>query len=75
MLMDRGAGLALVDSAGLTPLHHVAFGGHVPTARRLLAAGVPVNLRDKKERTPLTIAVKQGHAEVADLLRRHGGEE
>ncbi|NIN67511.1 MAG: ankyrin repeat domain-containing protein, partial [Anaerolineae bacterium] len=55
-----------------TPLHKAAFGGNVELARLLLERGADVAAMTDDGRTPLDIAIERGHAELADVLRRHG---
>jgi len=45
--------------------------GDVPMVRALLDAGADVNGTDSE--TPLQAALEQGHADVAAILREHGG--
>jgi ankyrin repeat protein len=75
-LLDRGV-LVNAHKRGQTALHWAARGGHVEMADLLLAAGADVNARAKlapgQEATPLAVAQKGDHKDVADLLRRHGG--
>ena len=33
-----------------------------------------MNAKDEDETTPLYIAIEEGHTEIADLLRKHGGK-
>ncbi|NLW49705.1 MAG: ankyrin repeat domain-containing protein [Candidatus Brocadiaceae bacterium] len=39
------------------------------------AAGADVNATELRGRTPTGLAVQNGHEEIADLLREHGGVE
>jgi len=62
--VDRGRGLDL----------------HSATIKRLVEAGAPVNVHDQvgdtpldAGKTPLDLARKQGHENVADLLAAAGG--
>jgi ankyrin repeat protein len=75
-LLDRGV-LVNAHKRGQTALHWAARGGHVEMADLLLAAGADVNAQAKlapgQEATPLAVAQKGDHKDVADLLRRHGG--
>jgi transposase-like protein len=80
LLLERGANAGMSDDAGQTPLHWATFGPHVEVTRALLAAGAPIDARDKRfNATPLdwmvhawTIATETGDrtrgSEVASLL-------
>lgn len=57
-----------VDLNGSTPLHWAAYGGDVSTAQVLKLRGADPNAIDTKELTPLLIAAKCNHNEVAILL-------
>jgi ankyrin repeat protein len=48
--------------------------GCVPTVERLVKAGVPVNMGDDEDDTPLTLAVARGHAEMVDFLIAVGAD-
>ena len=37
--------------------------------------GADVNLKNNEEKTPLKLAIENGHNEIADLLRKHGAVE
>ena len=76
-LIDRGAD---AGSPGLwghrtTALHLAARAGHRGVAKVLADRGADVMTRDRDGRTPLELATSNGHADVADLLRRHGATE
>lgn len=44
------------------------------TLQRLLASGVPVNIADFNQRTPLHLACAEGRTEAAGLLLSHGAD-
>jgi uncharacterized protein len=70
MVSARGGEVA--DQA----LHGAVAYGHLAMVEWLLAHGVQdVNRPNFQQKTPLAVALERGHAEVADLLRRHGGRE
>lgn len=70
LLVARGGG-AGQDAA----LHGAVAPGHLAMTRWLLERGADPNTLDFAGRTPLRVALDAGHAEIADLLRAHGGAE
>lgn len=77
--------LAMLDSGrldprmrgweGLTLLHMLVYLDHEPLLSRVLAAGVPVDARDRHGRTPLYVAVVHGgSAGLVRDLRRAGAD-
>jgi cytohesin len=75
MLINRGADVnARTARLRRNSLH--ALAAHMPDRRLaelLIQHGAEVNATDAEGRTPLAVAVKEGHDDVADVLRRHGG--
>jgi ankyrin repeat protein len=49
--------------------------GHLEMSEWLLARGADPNTRNFQNKTALTLAIEKGHTQVADLLRKHGGQE
>ena len=47
---------------------------NVEAVKQHLAAGVDVNAKDKNGETPRDRAISRNKAEIADLLRKHGGK-
>lgn len=62
------------DEDGYTPLHRVAYGGHVSAAQALLNAGSKVNARTVDGWTPLHSACRWNRVSVASLLLSHGAQ-
>jgi len=56
-----------------TPLHYAAFNGHKEITELLIAKGADVNANSDNDEIPLDWAIRGKHSEVADLLRKHGG--
>ncbi len=56
-------------ASGLTALHLAALRGQVDVTRLLLDRGADAAARDGEGNTPLAVAEREGHAEVAALLR------
>ena len=55
--------------AGYTALHAAASDGRTEVVRLLLSRGAKPGLRTAVGRTALDLAVREGHAETADVLR------
>ncbi len=74
-LLRHGANPNVKDNtAGHTPLILAASKGYKQVTELLLVHGADVNAADDRG-TPLAWAIRTGHANVADLLRQHGGHE
>ncbi|EOD07095.1 hypothetical protein EMIHUDRAFT_432981 [Emiliania huxleyi CCMP1516] len=63
VLLASGRGAAAADGEGLSALHHAAERGHAAAARRLLALGVPVDVRGRGGHSS-TRRVPVGHEHV-----------
>ena len=72
-LLDRGADINARENLGDNALSEAAFYGHLDVVRELLFRGAEVNAIGN-DGTALDIASNRKHAEVADLLRHHGGK-
>ena len=55
-------------------IHSAVGGGDIEAVKEFLAAGADVNAKVNDGRTPLDMAIQQKNAEIADLLRKHGGK-
>ena len=76
LLLEGGADPDPMGDHGGGPLHAAAAAGQLGAARRLLAHGALANLQSNasdRRLTPMHEAERAGHAELAALLRRHGG--
>jgi ankyrin repeat protein len=59
-----------------TPLHRMASNGWGGDwARRLVAAGAPVNATRRDGRTALALAIRDGNTDMADALRALGADD
>jgi len=59
---------------GVTAVHVAAQGGHLETVNTLIAANADVTILDDEERSPLYLAVKGNHGEVASALVKGGAD-
>ena len=66
-----GADVNAPNRYGWTALH---FTGNKEIAELLIAKGADVNAKADRGDTPLDLAIKDKHTEIADLLRKHGGK-
>jgi len=62
------------EDAQFTPLITAAAEGDIAIVTMLLDAGADANARTTDGKTPLSMAVGKGDADVADLLRRRGAK-
>jgi ankyrin repeat protein len=74
ILLDRGADVDASDENRVTPLIGAALQGKVEVVKLLIAKGADVNARSRLGSTALSAAVRADFADVAELLRQHGGE-
>lgn len=75
LLLDRGADPEATDSWGNAALHLAAHEGNSEIVETLLGHRVNLNSRRKDGKTPLAVAVSEGKAQVANIIRRQGGIE
>ena len=82
-LLDRGASIEYVVNGDENPLIHASEGGQAEVVRYLITRGANVNARvwadfgDPRRgewRTPLSMARKNGHQEVVDILIAAGAK-
>jgi ankyrin repeat protein len=73
VLVNAGASVFKQDAAGLSPLMLAAANGHMEAARALIKANAPVNAPGGPgANTALSVAVRNGRADVVAELLRHG---
>ena len=78
LLLSRGADANAMGEYTGAPLHDAAANGRYEAAEVLLAGGALANAQSKGSATawtPWHEARRAGHGELAELLRRHGGED
>jgi ankyrin repeat protein len=70
LLGDKSLRVNARDDRGETALHYAAATGSLKIAKMLLAHGADARATDASGRTPATVAAAEGHAALADFLRR-----
>ena len=73
-LLDQGAEVNAREKLGDTALTEAAYYGHLDIVKELIFHGADVNMIGD-DGTALDIATNRKHAEVADLVRHHGGKK
>lgn len=58
-----------------TGIHLAASEGHLEAVRFFIEKNVDINPKDRWGGTPLADAKREGHKEVLELLKKHGGSE
>jgi ankyrin repeat protein len=74
MLIARGADVNTGDGLN-TALHGATHMNSVDMTNWLISHHANINAHDYEGKTPLSIATANGYAELAELLRQHGGVE
>lgn len=75
LFISKKADLTKVDGrTGKSLLHEAALRGNSAIVGKLLAAGIPKNIKDKKGYTALSYALKYGNKTCADILSKAGVE-
>ena len=69
LLIERGADVNAVQTAGYRPLHDAAVAGRTDLAQLLLDAGADRSVRCDRGKTPADYATDRGHTEVAAMLK------
>ncbi|MCK9858566.1 ankyrin repeat domain-containing protein [Paenibacillus sp. ATY16] len=73
LLLAKGANPTILDSNGHTCLHSAAFhDDNLEMIRLLMEHGADINASADGGDTPLSLAIQQGHENVASLLREYG---
>jgi ankyrin repeat protein len=71
LVEECGAKVNYRNDEGITPLAAAAREGHRDIVEYLLAKGADPNLDAPDWAKPLSLADHRGHADIANLLRRH----
>jgi ankyrin repeat protein len=70
ILIEAQADIHARGAEGWTALFFASCGGHVDAVELLISQGVNIAEKDTAGRSPLDVAIRKGHEDVADLLRR-----
>ncbi|XP_053426677.1 putative ankyrin repeat domain-containing protein 20A5 [Nycticebus coucang] len=71
LLLERGADPNITDIHGNCALHYAAHSGNVEIATKLLEHGAATEIMNKKDTTPVFLALKETHSDVVELLIKH----
>jgi ankyrin repeat protein len=71
----EGVDVNAIYKDGWTPLHMATEGGHKKVVGLLILKDADLNVKNGDARTPMDLAIKHKNAEIADILRKHGGKK
>ncbi|KAJ3045658.1 hypothetical protein HDV00_007784 [Rhizophlyctis rosea] len=72
LLIEKGANVNLIDTAGKSPLHWAADNGHADICMLLLDHGANVDSATPNGSTPLHVATLKGHLPIVKILISNG---
>jgi len=75
LLLRHRANAEAIEKSGKTSLHWAVIFDHKATVEMLLVGKANVNARDRHGETPLGNAMRNGHDEIAAVLRRLGAKQ
>jgi ankyrin repeat protein len=75
LLLRCGAAVDQPEGGGNTALFWASFYDKPSAVKQLLSNGANVNKRSEGGETPLHVALRFKHEEVAEILRKSGGKE
>src|SRR6187549_1757093 len=73
-LVEAGADVNHIDTAGETPIHGAAANGHVEMVAYLLSVGARIDIPGTNEMTPLHWAAGWGNVETVRVLVEAGAD-
>ena len=74
LLLTTIAAVVLVGCGPSVDIWEAARTGNIEAVKQHLAAGTDVNSKTGFIWTPLHYAAREGHKEIVELLRKHGGK-
>jgi hypothetical protein len=70
-LIEYGADVNLKDCFGMVPLHLAAMRGNLHMVQKLVKAGAVITVKDNKLQTPMDVALKNEHENVANYFQKN----